>query len=126
VGSLSTLRQLTAHCEGPWLEPSIGPEPSIAVGEAWQAYTTLREHRGDGHVAALEGQGLNGRAPSAGIEMDGDVEAMTDHLAERVLALLSDEEMASLHTALLRCAGQIQASGVFPFPNPDPMGLPAL
>ena len=30
------------------------------LGEVWQACTTLREHRGDGHVAALVAQGLSG------------------------------------------------------------------
>lgn len=41
--------------------------PSIAtalgtggLAEAWQACTTLREHRGDGHVAALLAHGLEG------------------------------------------------------------------
>jgi hypothetical protein len=30
------------------------------LGEAWQACTTLREHRGDGHVAALVTHGVRG------------------------------------------------------------------
>ncbi len=30
------------------------------LGEAWQACTTLREHRGDGHVAALVALGVGG------------------------------------------------------------------
>src|SRR5271154_1891063 len=30
------------------------------LGEVWQACTTLREHRGDGHVAALVTHGLSG------------------------------------------------------------------
>ena len=30
------------------------------LGEAWQACTTLREHRGDGHVAALVVHGVGG------------------------------------------------------------------
>jgi hypothetical protein len=30
------------------------------LGEVWQACTTLREHRGDGHVAALVAHGLSG------------------------------------------------------------------
>jgi hypothetical protein len=44
---------------------SLWPQISTALGtgglgEAWQACTTLREHRGDGHVAALVVQGLSG------------------------------------------------------------------
>jgi hypothetical protein len=32
----------------------------LALAEVWQACTTLREHRGDGHVAALVAHGLGG------------------------------------------------------------------
>jgi hypothetical protein len=35
-------------------------EELVAVAEVWQAATTLREHRGDGHVAALVADGLGG------------------------------------------------------------------
>jgi len=34
--------------------------PADPVGALWQAATTLREHRGDGHVALLTGAGLDG------------------------------------------------------------------
>lgn len=36
------------------------PAPSDPVGRLWQAATTLREHRGDGHVAALVTSGVDG------------------------------------------------------------------
>ncbi|HEY3008502.1 MAG TPA: hypothetical protein VGJ63_10640 [Micromonosporaceae bacterium] len=36
------------------------PPPSDPVARLWQATTTLREHRGDGHVAALVTAGLAG------------------------------------------------------------------
>ena len=36
------------------------PRPADPVGRLWQATTTLREHRGDGHVAALVAAGLDG------------------------------------------------------------------
>ena len=36
------------------------PASQRAAGEVWQACTTLREHRGDGHVAALLTHGLSG------------------------------------------------------------------
>ena len=44
---------------------SLWPHIATALGtgglaEAWQACTTLREHRGDGHVAALVVHGLGG------------------------------------------------------------------
>jgi hypothetical protein len=36
------------------------PPSSDPVGELWQACTTLREHRGDGHVALVTSAGLDG------------------------------------------------------------------
>lgn len=36
------------------------PVPADPVGALWQVATTLREHRGDGHVAALVANGLTG------------------------------------------------------------------
>jgi len=36
------------------------PMPTDPVARLWQATTTLREHRGDGHVAALVAAGLSG------------------------------------------------------------------
>ncbi|WP_370414225.1 hypothetical protein [Streptomyces fradiae] len=36
------------------------PAPDDPVGALWQATTTLREHRGDGHVALLAAEGLDG------------------------------------------------------------------
>jgi hypothetical protein len=57
---------------------ALGP-PEDPVGELWQLATTLREHRGDGHIAALVYEGItglqahvlqiaNGRFPSAVIQ----------------------------------------------------------
>ncbi|HEV7897081.1 MAG TPA: hypothetical protein VGP31_04470 [Planosporangium sp.] len=37
------------------------PAPQAPLARLWQAATTLREHRGDGHVAAVVAAGLNGR-----------------------------------------------------------------
>ncbi|MCX2180871.1 hypothetical protein KV205_10060 [Streptomyces sp. SKN60] len=36
------------------------PAPEDPVGALWQATTALREHRGDGHVALLAAEGLDG------------------------------------------------------------------
>jgi len=41
----------------PTVAPALG---TGGLGEAWQACTTLREHRGDGHVAALLARGVGG------------------------------------------------------------------
>jgi hypothetical protein len=63
VASLPLLRRVVDACNvagrvmaaanrGVW--PAIAPALGTGgLGEAWQACTTLREHRGDGHVAAL-------------------------------------------------------------------------
>jgi hypothetical protein len=56
--------------------------------------------------------------------MRQSVEALTDEMAEVPFAELSDDELVSLYAALRECAGQIQQSGLYPFPNP--MGLPPL
>ena len=77
VGALPNLRRAVAGCAGDgrpltganrllWSSVETGlrrravPEAVIGLGEAWQACTTLREHRGDGHVAALLVHGLSG------------------------------------------------------------------
>lgn len=36
------------------------PRPEDSLAQLWQACTTLREHRGDGHVAALVAHGVTG------------------------------------------------------------------
>jgi hypothetical protein len=63
VAALPLLRRAAAGCDGsgrlmaganrhlwPVIAPALG---TGGLAEAWQACTTLREHRGDGHVAAL-------------------------------------------------------------------------
>jgi hypothetical protein len=138
------------------------------LGEAWQGCTTLREHRGDGHVAALVVHGVggldahvlaagtkavpvellrdnrgwsdeewdeataelarrglvhaDGRATDAGRTLHGEVEELTDELAEPATAALSDQALEELYGVLAACAAQVAASGLVPFPNP--MGLP--
>ncbi len=70
LAALPLLRRATAGCEvagrmmaaanrGLW--PAIGTALGTGgLAEAWQACTTLREHRGDGHVAALVAHGVGG------------------------------------------------------------------
>ena len=70
LASLPLLRRAVAGCDGAGrvmagANRSLWPHISTALGtgglgEAWQACTTLREHRGDGHVAALLVHGLSG------------------------------------------------------------------
>jgi hypothetical protein len=70
VAALPLLRRAVAGCAAPGrvmaaanasLWPVIAPALGTGgLGEAWQACTTLREHRGDGHVAALVALGVGG------------------------------------------------------------------
>jgi len=178
LASLPLLRRAVAGCAGPGrvmagANRSLWPQISTALGtgglgEAWQACTTLREHRGDGHVAALVVHGLSGlqahvlaagtkaipvellrdnrgwseeewddavagltgtgllhadgRVTDAGRTRHGEVEKLTDELAEPAYAALSDQGLEELHGVLGACAADVAASGVVPFPNP--MGLP--
>jgi hypothetical protein len=70
LASLPLLRRAVAACDGAGrimagANRSLWPRIATALGtgglgEAWQACTTLREHRGDGHVAALVANGVSG------------------------------------------------------------------
>jgi hypothetical protein len=70
LASLPLLRRAVAGCEGAGrvmagANRSLWPRIATALGtgglgEVWQACTTLREHRGDGHVAALVIHGISG------------------------------------------------------------------
>lgn len=90
--------------------------PSDPVAALWQAATTLREHRGDGHVALLTGAGLDGleahvlfaiseSAPvslfreSRGWSAD-EWQAAVDRLTDR--GLLSDDETVTAEGRALR------------------------
>ncbi len=62
-----------AHRARPW--------PMSPVAQLWHACTLLREHRGDGHVAALTAAGLDGAAANllavaAGVVPDGDAQRL--------------------------------------------------
>ncbi len=149
----------------PAVAADLGPH---GLAEAWQACTTLREHRGDGHVAALVVHGLrgleahvlaagttgapsamlrddrgwsedhwvaavrvlaarglvhaDGRATDSGRTLHAEVEAWTDRLAEPAYRTIGDGALEDLYGALVRCARDVAASGVLPYPNP--MGLP--
>ena len=178
LAALPVLRRAAAGCDGAGrvmagANRSLWPRISTALGtgglgEAWQHCTTLREHRGDGHVSALLVHGLNGveahvlaagtkaipvevlrdnrgwseeewdgatarltgagllhadgRVTDAGRTLHGEVEELTDELAEPAYAALGDQALEELHGVLGACAADVAASGLVPYPNP--MGLP--
>lgn len=82
-------------------------EPDEPVARLWHAATLLREHRGDGHVAALMGHGIGGReshvfhALAHGTSKD----------VYRVARDFDDDEWAS-HVETLRSRGLATDSGL--------------
>ena len=63
VATLARRAAVSAPLEGRTLfaANSALPWPDDPLGELWHAATLLREHRGDGHVAALTAAGIAGR-----------------------------------------------------------------
>jgi hypothetical protein len=84
--------------------------------EAWEA--------GAGELAARGLLHADGRVTDAGRTLHASIETETDALAEPAYASLSEGALDDLYDALRACAAEVQASGLYPFPNP--MGLPAL
>lgn len=70
VAALPLLRRVVAACDGAGrmlaaANQGVWPAIATALGtgglaEAWQACTSLREHRGDGHVTSLVAHGVDG------------------------------------------------------------------
>ena len=73
------------------------PAPPDPVAELWQLCTTLREHRGDGHLAALTSAGLD--APQAAALFVADNDLPTSLLQEH--RGWSDSEWVMATAALL-------------------------
>ena len=65
AADLATQAAISAPTEGRVLYAALEalPAPDDPVARLWHAATMLREHRGDGHVAALVAEGIGG--PSA-------------------------------------------------------------
>ncbi|MEV7967098.1 hypothetical protein AB0O34_14095 [Sphaerisporangium sp. NPDC088356] len=68
LGHLEGRPLFAAHATLPWPE-----EPHLTL---WHAQTLLREFRGDGHIAALTVEGLNGREALVLHAASGDVPAI--------------------------------------------------
>lgn len=123
--------------------------PEDPLGALWHDCTVLREHRGDGHLAAVAVAGLEWPEPHLlqaarvdvrqqeyrGWEDDAwqraaertrgrdlrEVEAMTDALAAPACNALNDEELAELLRLLEPLARLCSAA----IPYPNAMGVPA-
>jgi helix-turn-helix protein len=83
------------------------PEPSEPLARLWQAATLLREHRGDGHIAALMTAGIGGRASHV-------FHALVHGTPRRVYELARDfdDEEWSLCVEALRSRGLVDEAGV--------------
>ena len=104
----------------------------LAAGAKAIPVEVLRDNRGwsegewDGARARLADAGLlhaDGRVTDTGRTLHGEVEELTDELAETAYAGLSDQALHELYGVLAACATDVAASGLVPYPNP--MGLPA-
>jgi hypothetical protein len=88
---------------------AVLPLPDDPVSRLWQLTTTLREHRGDGHVAAVVAEGLSGLDAHllqvAAGESKWGSRGWTDE--ERV-----DAEARLRDDSLLDDAGSLTAAGV--------------
>jgi hypothetical protein len=129
---------------------SAAPRPADPYGALWHDCTVLREHRGDGHIAAVNIAGLVWPEPHLlqGASVDARqqeyrgwddqtwqqaaarvesrdlraVETMTDQLAEPAYSILEASERHQLQLLLEPLARS--ASAQLPYPNA--MGLPPL
>jgi hypothetical protein len=124
------------------------PRPDEPLAALWHDCTVLREHRGDGHLAAIAVAGLvwpephllqgnrvdlrqqqhrgwndhiwqEAAEPTRGRDLR-DVEVLTDHLAAQAYGILSPTERVELSQLLEPLA--LAASAQLPYPNA--MGVP--
>ncbi len=74
VADLATRAAVNAPTEGRPLYAGLRalPVPAEPLARLWHAATLLREHRGDGHNAALLAHGIGGTVPRADRTLDGD------------------------------------------------------
>lgn len=112
AAALASKAATSAPTEGRALYAALRalPVPAEPVARLWHAATLLREHRGDGHVAALVGEGIGGteahvlHALSEGIPADKF--GRVHHLPTAKLAAVVDG---------MRARGLIEASGWLSF-----------
>ena len=114
--------------------------PPLPHQQLWLALTILREHRGDGHVAALVEAGLDGLEvhvllADRGLVVDGSlteagralserIEATTDRLAAAPWAALGADATDRFDQLIAPLSAAVADAEVLHYPNP--MGLPTL
>ncbi|NIH81177.1 SCO6745 family protein [Amycolatopsis viridis] len=110
--ALAVLRRVTAAAG--WAGRPLGaanaalPWPDDPVAALWQAATTLREHRGDGHVAVLAAEGIDGlEAHALRDAADGSRAVVAPHRG------WTDDEWAAARDRLA-ARGLVTADGLTP------------
>ena len=73
------------------------PIPDDVVARLFHAASLLREHRGDGHIAALMVEGVGGLEAHVLLALD---ESLTDHLATKPYESLEPGELDELMQTL--------------------------
>jgi hypothetical protein len=110
AADLATRAALSAPTEGRALYAGLRAldVPEEPVARLWHAATLLREHRGDGHNAALIAHGIGGTEAhvlvSLALGMRAEKFSRTHHLPKAQLAGVVDG---------LRCRGLVDAAGSF-------------
>lgn len=130
----------------PWAGRPLGAAnaalrwPGEPLAALWQAATTVREHRGDGHVAVLVSEGIDGveahvlrdaaddrlaargLVTAGGLRGDGaclreHIDRRTDDLGSQAFAAATAAELDGL-AEVLRPFAPALVPGVVPSPNP--------
>jgi hypothetical protein len=111
AADLTTQAAVSAPTEGRMMYAGMRtlPVPTDPVARLWHAATVLREHRGDGHIAALVGAGIGGTESHVLSALDMGIHPAESfgrihHLPRRRLAAVM---------AGLRDRGLIDADGRF-------------
>ncbi len=110
VADLATRAAVSAPTEGRALYAGLRAldVPEEPVARLWHAATLLREHRGDGHNAALAAHGIGGTEAhvllALSLGMKAEVFSRTHHLPKAQLAAVVDG---------LRGRGLVDAAGSF-------------
>ncbi len=89
------------------------PAATDPLARLWQAATLLREHRGDGHVAALVAAGLTGRDAlvlRAGLGAQADGAALSRDVLQPIRGWTDEEWRAAARD--LEARGWLRADGV--------------
>lgn len=88
------------------------PTPEDPLGALWQATTSLREHRGDGHIAVLVAEGLTGSQAHVLQSLTSTIPRETFRYARKLEDDAWADALGALHdSGLVDDAGRITDAG---------------